>query len=81
MPSATLTSKGQVTIPAIVRSELGLDTGDRIEFIMNETSGRYEVVPATKSVEALKGLVSKPSKPVSVDDMNAAIARRGATGE
>lgn len=81
MPSATLTSKGQVTIPAIVRSELGLDTGDRIEFIMNETSGRYEVVPATKSVEALKGLVAKPSKPVSVDDMNAAIARRGATGE
>jgi AbrB family looped-hinge helix DNA binding protein len=81
MPSATLTSKGQVTIPAIVRSDLGLDTGDRIEFIVNETSGRYEVVPATKSVEALKGLVVKPSKPVSVDDMNAAIARRGATGE
>jgi antitoxin PrlF len=81
MPSATLTSKGQVTIPAIVRSDLGLDTGDRIEFIMNEISGRYEVVPATKSIEALKGVIAKPSRPVSVGDMNAAIARRGATGK
>jgi AbrB family looped-hinge helix DNA binding protein len=81
MPSATLTSKGRVTIPAIVRSKLGPGTGDRIEFIMNGTSGQYEVVPATKSVEALKGLIAKPSRPVSVDDMNAAIAKRGAAGQ
>ena len=81
MPSTTLTSKGRVTIPTIVRSDLGLDTGDRIEFNLNKTNGRYEVVPATKSVKALKGLVAKPPKPVSVDDMNAAIARRRPTGE
>jgi antitoxin PrlF len=81
MASATLTSKGQVTIPAIVRSDLGLGTGDRIEFIMNESSGRYEVVPATKSIESLKGLIAKPSKRVSVEDMNAAIAKRGASAQ
>jgi antitoxin PrlF len=47
MASATLTSKGHVTLPAIVRSDLGPGTGDRIKFIMNETSGRNEVIPAT----------------------------------
>jgi antitoxin PrlF len=78
MASATVTSKGQVTIPVGVRSDLGLGTGDRIEFVFNEATGRYELVPATKSVESLKGLVGKPAKPVSVEDMNAAIAARGA---
>ncbi|OZI60754.1 AbrB/MazE/SpoVT family DNA-binding domain-containing protein [Bordetella genomosp. 11] len=78
MTSATITSKGQITIPIDVRNDLGVGTGDRIEFVLNETSGRYELVPATTAVTSLKGLVSKPSKPVSVDDMNAAIAARGA---
>ncbi|HTK02204.1 MAG TPA: AbrB/MazE/SpoVT family DNA-binding domain-containing protein [Bordetella sp.] len=80
MASATMTSKGQVTIPVAVRSDLGLDTGDRIEFVLNEISGRYELVPATRSVQSLKGLVGKPARPVSIDDMNAAIAARGARG-
>ncbi|MEQ5843041.1 AbrB/MazE/SpoVT family DNA-binding domain-containing protein [Paraburkholderia acidicola] len=79
MASATITSKGQVTIPVGVRSDLGLKTGDRIEFVFNEDTGRYELVPATKSVESLKGLVGKPARPVSVEDMNAAIAARGAS--
>ncbi|WER50702.1 AbrB/MazE/SpoVT family DNA-binding domain-containing protein [Cupriavidus sp. WKF15] len=79
MASATVTSKGQVTIPVDVRTHLGLSTGDRIEFVLNEQTGRYEVVPATRSVTALKGIIRKPSKPVSIDDMNAAIAEQGAS--
>ncbi|MDC6177158.1 AbrB/MazE/SpoVT family DNA-binding domain-containing protein [Ralstonia solanacearum] len=79
MASATLTSKGQVTIPVDVRTHLGLSTGDRIEFILNEQTGGYEVVPATRSVTALKGIIRKPAKPVSIEDMNAAIADQGAT--
>ena len=78
MASATVTSKGQVTIPVDVRTYLGLSTGDRIEFVLNEQTGRYEVVPATRSVTALKGIIRKPAKPVSIDDMNAAIAEQGA---
>jgi antitoxin PrlF len=81
MASATLTSKGRVTIPAIVRSDLGLGTGDRIEFIMNEASRRYEVVPTTKSIDSLKGLIAKPPKSVSIEDMTAAIAKRGAAAQ
>lgn len=77
MASATVTSKGQITIPADVRTHLGLATGDRVEFILNEETGRYEVVPATCPVTALKGIIRKPRKPVSIDEMNAAIADQG----
>jgi antitoxin PrlF len=79
MASATVTSKGQVTIPVDVRAHLGLATGDRVEFILNEETGRYEVVPATRSVTALKGIIRKPGKPVTIEEMNAAIAERGAS--
>lgn len=79
MTSATVTSKGQITIPVHVRTQLGLATGDRLEFIFNEATGRYEVVPATQSVTALKGIIRKPAKPVSIEDMNAAIAKQGAS--
>jgi len=40
---------------------VGVGTGDRIEFTPNDATGRYEIVPATKSVESLKGLVGKPA--------------------
>ncbi len=43
MTAATLTSKGRVTIPVDVRNQLGLESGDRIEFSFNEATGRYEV--------------------------------------
>lgn len=79
MASATVTSKGQVTIPLDVRTQLGLSTGDRVEFIYNDETGRYEVVPATRSVTALKGIVRKPARPISIEDMNAAIADQGAS--
>jgi antitoxin PrlF len=78
MAAATLTSKGQITIPAEVRQALGLDVGDRVEFVEVEP-GRYEMVPATRSVTALKGMFGKPRRTVSIEDMNAAIAKRGAS--
>jgi len=77
MPIATLTSKGQVTIPAVVRAALGVKTGDRVEFIQVE-HGRFELVAATQSVTALKGLVRKPASPVTIAAMNQAIATHGA---
>ncbi|WP_250475603.1 AbrB/MazE/SpoVT family DNA-binding domain-containing protein [Caballeronia sp. GAFFF1] len=79
MTAATVTSKGQVTIPVDVRNRLGLESGDRIEFSFNETTGRYEVFPATRSISSLKGIVKKPDSPVSIEDMNRAIAEKGAS--
>jgi len=77
MSTASLTSKGQVTIPVVVRAALGVGTGDRIEFIQ-VGAGRFELVAATQSVTALKGMVRKPEVPVTVDAMNEAIAAQGA---
>ena len=77
MTTATLTSKGQVTIPLEVRQRLGLDTGDRIEFVLL-AGGEYAIKPAIDDVRSLKGLLRKPAKPVSVEDMNTAIRTRGA---
>ena len=76
MTTATLTSKGQVTIPVDVRQRLGLESGDRIEFI--QMDGGYAIKPVIDDVRSLKGLLRKPAKPVSIADMNAAIRARGA---
>jgi antitoxin PrlF len=74
MPTATLTSKGQVTIPREVREALGIGTGDRVEFVAEE-KGVYRLVAATRDVRHLKGLIDKPPRPVSVENMKRAAAR------
>ena len=58
MTTATLTSKGQITIPADVRRVLNAQTGDRVEFVQIEP-GRFELVAATQSVRELKGLFGR----------------------
>lgn len=74
MPTATVTSKGQITIPKEVRESLGVEAGDRVEFVAQEKGG-YKVVAATRDVRHLKGMVPKPRKPVAIADMNRAVAR------
>ncbi|WP_455283702.1 AbrB/MazE/SpoVT family DNA-binding domain-containing protein [Cupriavidus necator] len=74
--AVTVTSKGRVTIPAGIRTRLGLSTGDRIEFVLNEETGRYEVIPATQSVTALKGIIRKLARPVSIEEMNETIGEQ-----
>ena len=75
MTTATLTSKGRITIPAAVRQDLKVDSGDRVEFIQIAL-GRYELVAATQSITNLKGMFDRPTREVSIDDMNKAIAKR-----
>ncbi len=77
MTTATLTSKGQITIPVDVRHELKVDAGDRVEFVQI-APGRYEFVAATQNITQLKGMFGNSSKAVSINDMNKAIAKRGA---
>lgn len=73
---ATLSSKGQITIPAAIREFLGIKTGDSIDFVFtkNET---IEMIPAHTPVQALRGLVQKPKHPVTLSEMDAAIATGG----
>ena len=80
MTTATVTSKGQITIPVQVRQALHVGAGDRVEFVEVEP-GRYEFIAATRSVTDLKGMFGKAAKVVSIEEMNAAIAARGASAK
>jgi AbrB family looped-hinge helix DNA binding protein len=75
MPSATVTSKGQITIPKKVRQALCLGPGDRIEFSIEE-GGRVSVRSGKADVSELKGLLHKRGrKVVSLAKMDRAIAK------
>lgn len=75
MPTATITSKGQTTIPRAVRKRMRLKAGDRVEFIMQD-DGTALMVPASVRVAELQGILPPPDKPVSVEAMNRAIRER-----
>ena len=70
---STLTSKGQITVPSAIRKQLKLQPGDRLDFVLRE-DGHIEVVPVRGSITALKGGVPKPKRPVTLAEMDAAIA-------
>jgi AbrB family looped-hinge helix DNA binding protein len=72
---ATLTSKGQITLPKAIRDRLHLRAGDKVEFLV-DANGRVELLPLTAAVTQLKGMVPRPERPVSLEDMEAAIRRR-----
>lgn len=78
MVTATLTSKGQITIPKEVREKLGLETGDRLVFDLGE-DGVLAVRPASPpKTEQLRGLLRRyaPEVPISLSEMRAAIGQR-----
>ena len=76
MSTATITSKGQITIPKPVRQRLGVNPGDRVEFIELE-NGVFQLVAASRDIKALKGIVPKLANPVTIDEMNETIASMG----
>jgi AbrB family looped-hinge helix DNA binding protein len=76
MARATITSKGQITIPKEVRERLGLETGDRIEIYV-EPDGRA-VIERTLKLEELADILPRPSKALSVEEINQAIAEAAA---
>ena len=71
MTAATVTSKGQITIPAAVRSAMSLDAGTKVEFIEMEP-GQFKIVPINRSVKRLKGMFAHKaqSRPVTIEEMN-----------
>lgn len=75
MATATVTSKGQITIPVKVREAMGLDSGDRVEFV-EIAKNQFAIIPATGSVRELNGLFrNRRKKPATIEDMNRAIVR------
>ena len=72
MSTATVTSKGQITVPKDIRELLGLRVGDRIVFRPKE-DGSVVVEPETVDIRSLRGCLKSRVKGVSVEKMNKGI--------
>jgi antitoxin PrlF len=72
MPTATITSKGQITIPVQVRTALGLSAGDKIDFVEVE-NGKYAIMPKTRSIRNLEGCVPRLDYVPTIEEINEAI--------
>lgn len=70
---ATVTSKGQVTLPAEVRRRLSIHAGSKLEFVIRG-SNRLEVICLDGSIKDLKGLLPRPERTLSLNEMDIAIA-------
>ena len=57
----TVTSKGQITIPAAVREALGLSARDKVVFRLSE--GKVEIEPLPMSLEDAFGSVQPLQRP------------------
>ena len=73
--SVKITSKGQVTLPKIVRDYLKVNPGDEVSFRF--TFDGTVVVEPKVSLMSLKGSVKSDVKGVSVEDMNDAVIEEG----
>jgi AbrB family looped-hinge helix DNA binding protein len=78
MATATVTSKGQITIPKEIRRLLKIRPGDSVDFFV-ESDGRVVMKQATLDIEELEGLLHRPGiKAVSIVELNRIVRRRGA---
>jgi antitoxin PrlF len=74
MPTAKVTSKGQVTLPKEIRDHLKIAPGHRIDFVVKR-SGEVAVKPLNYDFRSLRGILkSRRKTPVSIEEMNEAIA-------
>ena len=81
MPTATITSKGQTTIPKEVRDALGLHAGDKIVFVVDADGKKATVLPVTLDARNLRGILKpKQKRRVTLEEMEAAIASGAAEG-
>ncbi len=70
---AVVTSKGQVTIPILIRTQAKISPGSKLDFQI-ESDGTLKVSLINQEVSQLKGMVkSKRRKPASLKEMKKAI--------
>jgi antitoxin PrlF len=72
MPSAKVTSKGQITIPIEVRKALRLEPGVRVHFF-EVRPGQFEVYAKTGSIRDLKGFLPKLGYVPTIEQMDQAV--------
>ena len=72
MATATVTSKGQITIPAETRKRLRLVPGSKVDFVQNE-KGETVLRAKTGDIRKLRGFFKYDGPPVSIEDMDKAV--------
>ncbi len=76
MATATITSKGQITIPKDIRDSLMLHNGDKVDFVVTD-QGEVLLRPVTKRVDEIFGCLHRPGrKALSPAEMDATIRER-----
>lgn len=65
---STITSKGQITIPSSIREKLHLSAGSKVEYIVHDNC--IIMVPINGMVTKLKGILPKPPKSLTIEEMN-----------
>ena len=74
MSSSTLTRKGQADdFPEDIRERLNLKPGDKIKFMVN-ADGSVRLVAANLTLRDLRGILPRPERPATVEEMNETIA-------
>jgi antitoxin PrlF len=75
MSTSKVTTKGQITIPKAVRVALGVEAGDRVEFVVRE-DGVVEMIARTRPLLSLAGILGERRLGVTLDDLDAGIAEQ-----
>lgn len=79
LADSVITSKGQTTVPKEVRDVLHLDSGARLVWL--KQSDTEFLVTRSTSARSLKGMFKSPlERPVTIDEMNTAIAEAASAG-
>lgn len=75
MSQATMTSKGQITVPKDVRDDLGLEAGSKLMFVKLGPR-HYRIVARTGRIEDLFGILHRPGVPaLTIEEINEGIAQ------
>jgi len=77
--TAIINPQWQITIPPEIRERLRLVPGEQLQFFIN-SEDTLTLLPVTKDVRILKGIVPQPSQPISLEEMGAAIETMGRGG-
>ncbi|MDE0768936.1 MAG: AbrB/MazE/SpoVT family DNA-binding domain-containing protein [Opitutaceae bacterium] len=77
---ATITSKGQITLPISVRKALKIKTGDKLDFVVTE-NGEIVGKPISNSLSSLAKILPPAKRKLSLDEMDAAIRNRSPRSE
>jgi antitoxin PrlF len=74
MAESTMTSKGQITIPKVVRERLHLEPGDKVYFDVRD-DGSVFLATRKHPLESLFGMLKdkvRLKRPITIDEMNPA---------